>query len=175
MKKVLLFITILGILTGCSSRTKNTVQMDIYESYYQSISETTKFTEESRFYTLSAEITQTKDGKYSYYIVLDQPHIAMYDVVMMAVENHISYDASVKMMPSIGIFDEPCNLVPNQINVDNGYAEGIVISGESQDPQVSLNLLVEWKDQSEKKTSRLFHSIRIDADGLHFVEESAVG
>ncbi len=174
MKKWILIILIsFCVMTGCSD-TSSYAQIDIYKNYYQAISEMTKFEEESDYYTLSGEIQQSDSGTYLYYIILDDPKIAMYDVVMMAVENHIAYESSVKMMPSIGIFDDTYSLIPNQVNKEAGYAKGIVISGETDSESVSLNLVVEWKDKNKAITSRIFHSILIDSSGLQFVDESAV-
>ena len=167
MKKIYcLFLSTLLVLSGCSSKKQ---ALSLYEAYYQIISENTEYVEESSNYSLSYEVEKSDDGNYYYYIFLDSPTISMYDVVMMAIENDVSYSSNLKMVPSIGIFDGNYNLVPNQINKDKGYVKGLVISGESEEDTIHIKLMVEWKNKNRDKTSREFHNVELTENGYSYV------
>ena len=36
------------------------------------------------------------------------------------------------MLPSVGIFDEPVNLIPNQIRTEKNFREGIALSRQNK-------------------------------------------
>lgn len=127
--------------------------MDEYETYYVEVQSNGHYESSSKNFDLSMEMTQVDDGSYRYYVILDNPRTAMYSVMMIAVENDIPYDACDKMVPSFGIFEDRVSLVPGQINTDEGYVKGISISGETKEAEVSLKLLVRWKDTESKNRS----------------------
>ncbi|MGN1388186.1 MAG: hypothetical protein ACI4WR_00910 [Bulleidia sp.] len=156
------------LLSGCSSSgSSESAAQAAYEGYYTSIETNSSFAESSLYYSVSAEMTEMSDSTYRYYIVIDNPQIAMYDIVVMAVENDIPLASSDKMMPNIGIFDskEYC-MIPFQSNPDDGYVKGIVISGETDSNPVSLKMLVEWKDRNHENTQREFLQMELTPDGI---------
>ena len=165
----LLFLICLSLSSGCFLRQSRdeTALITAYEGYYQAIESNSRYIRESKYYSLSGELTSLPDGTYRYYIFVDDPKIAMYDIVMMAVENELTYEEAVNMMPSFGIFDnDNVNLIPFQSNPNAGYAKGIVISGISQESSIDLQLLVEWKDKNKENSVREFFFVTIDSNGL---------
>lgn len=172
MKKLTAWLLVCILcLTGCSAKSSSQA-MTIYKMYYQLISESTNYIGESQNYALSYEVKEDAEGTYNYYIFVDSPTVAMYDVVVMAVENDISYDANVKMVPSIGIFDGKYNLVPNQINKKKGYVKGLMISGESDMDTIHLKILVEWKNKKRDSVTREFHNVELTKEGYSYVDTS---
>lgn len=168
MMKKLVAILLLICSVGCIGKGKNDEisKQTAYEGYYQTLESVNRFQDESDFYSMSADMVQLPDGTYRYYIFLDKPQIAMYDVVLLAVENGVSFDMENRMMPSMGIFDkEDINMIPFQANPQSGYAKGLVISGTCDTSEITVKLLVEWKDMLRENTMRQFHLINISFDG----------
>ena len=172
MKKIVVpLLTAVLLLTGCSNSKK--LVLETYEMYYQIISENSEYVKDSSYYTLSYEVKKGEHNQYNYYLFLDSPTISMYDVVFMAVENEVSFDSNLQMVPSIGIFDGKYQLVPNQINKDKGFVKGMMISGESSYDKINLKVLVEWKDKTRKKTTREFHHVQLTLDGYSYLENAS--
>lgn len=167
-KLFIVFISSFVLLTGCTKKDDKTEALRaLYESYYESISTNEIFITSSNYYSLSGEIVAVNDGTYRYSIILDNPQIAMYNVVMMGVENNIQYDNATKMMPSIGILDDQYSLVPFQANSSRNYVKGLVISGESDISSIEIKLLVEWNNRSRDKQFREFWNITLDENGIN--------
>ncbi len=173
MKRVVISLCALFLmLTGCSSK-RNTLsadhivnqsQMEIYETYYDAVMNADSYMEESENYTISTEMNKVPDGTYRYYVIFDEPKTAMFNCIILAVENDISYKDADKMMPSAGIFDTPSNMIPNQVNYDDGYVKGIALSGETDQNGVDLKILVQWTNQDGSHTSREFIHRSLTAD-----------
>ena len=164
------------LCTGCSSSSsskQNSAKLTAYAGYYKAIEENTKWAVSSNYYTLSAEMSTLPDGTYRYYIVADEAQIAMYDIVMMAVQDHIEYEQSTVMMPTIGIFDTTdYSMIPYQVDKENGFVEGMVISGECSQPDVILNILVEWHDSTNENTYREFFAVELTPEGFTAAAEA---
>ena len=161
MKKVLLSLSIfIVLLAGCTKQ--DDVDYGLYESYYAAIDTNSIYSVSSEYFTTSTEVTSLPDGSYRYYVFIDDPQIAMYDIVAIIRENRIPFAEQTKMCPSIGIFDQSYSLVPNQVNIENYFAKGLVLSGELDNRDgVILDLLVEWKDVTRVKTYREYIRISL--------------
>ena len=171
MRKLFVLICALSILTGCVKKAPDAAaaSQTAYEGYYKAIEENTKYESATPYYTVSGEMAGQPDGTYRYYIILDQVQIAMYDIAMLAVENGTPYAEAHKMMPNIGIYDSAeFNMIPYQTYAEGGYVKGIVISGESAESSVDLELMVEWTDKNHEQYRRQFLHYVIDAEkGLY--------
>lgn len=154
------------LLAGCARKEAEPASLVKYRSYYTAISESTEYIEESASYSLELEMTALDKGGFSYYIVVDEPRVSMYDVVVMAVEDDIPYVSSAGMMPSIGIFDGPYTMIPNQVNREDGFVKGVIASGVADSDPVSLKILVEWKDRYKENTYRDFYHVQLSCDGI---------
>lgn len=171
MKKMTaLLITCFLFFTGCGGKKKENpgvskAKIEAYETYYQAVLDNPVFAGSSENYDISFEMNKIPDGSYRYYVIVDQPRTSMYDIVMIAVEDDIPYNKAKKMMPSSGIFENPVSMIPGQVNKKDGFAKGVVMSGETKKDSVNLKILVEWsnKDNTEKK--REFLSFRLDENG----------
>ena len=175
MRRLCCFLLCIGLLAGCSSSSSaKELMMASYEGYYLSIEDSERFQRGSDYYKISGEMSKIADGSYRYYVFLDEPQIAMYDVVMLAVENDTQYEDAETMMPSIGIFEKTDYiLIPFQSRSAAGYVKGLVISGESGEASVDLKLLVEWRDKSRKNAYREYIAFTLTPDGYEAVGNTA--
>ena len=166
MRKVLLMCILMVscVLCGCSNQKSRDPKLTSYETYYHAVEENVKFNETSAHFHYSTEMSVLPDGTFRYYIVIDEPQHAMYQFTALAVENDSVFSAESKMMPSLGIFDEPVTMIPNQVNTEKRFVKGVVLSGESREPSVSIRLLAEWKDKTGKNAVREFLSFVISKE-----------
>jgi uncharacterized protein YceK len=166
MQKLLKAILCCSILTfsGCTKNTTDAAAQEEYQTYYNTVSENVSFADAAKNFTCELEMTQVEDGTYRYYVVIDHPVSAMYNIITIAVENDIKYDDADKMMPSMGIFDDPKSMIPGQVDTKNGFVKGIALSGESSESKINLKLLVQWTDKAEKTTTREFIKYSLQAD-----------
>jgi len=167
MQKLLASLLCAFMLAGCFAQKDDSANFAAYEGFYKSIQDNDKFQDGSLYYQISAEMSTLGDGTHRYYIFLDDAQIAMYDVVLLAVENSTPFENSTKMMPSIGIFEsQDYSLIPNQARTDKGYVKGLVLSGETADESVDITMLVEWRDRNKENAHREYLSFTITEEGF---------
>lgn len=150
-------------LSGCAKKKESPI-IETYRAYYTQIEQNTRFVDHSDAFTYHTEMVKTGENQYTYYVIFDTPRVSMKDIVIMAVENGISYQDNHKMMPSSGIFDEKSSMIPYQENTKNHFVKGIVISGQVDQPQVNLKMIVEWKDDQKQKTLQQFIEANITSE-----------
>ncbi len=145
MKKIILIIAIILCLCGCEDAGKKQAAPDERYMYIiEMISEHESFQETSNYFDIAVEMAKIQNG-YRYYITIDNPRIAMYDVELLAIEKNVDYRTN--MAANVGIFEEKeYHMVPNQSNPDQGYVKGIVASGISKDPSTTLYIFVQFKN-----------------------------
>jgi hypothetical protein len=145
MKKIILIIAIILCLCGCEDDGKKKADPDERYMYIiEMISEHESFQETSNYFDIAVEMAKIENG-YRYYITIDNPRIAMYDVELLAIEKNVDYRTN--MAANVGIFEEKeYHMVPNQSNPDQGYVKGIVASGISKDPSTTLYIFVQFKN-----------------------------
>ena len=151
MKKLLCVFILLLTLCACDDSGKQVADPDERYMYIiEMISEHESFETASDYFDINVEMAKIENG-YRYYITVDNPRIAMYDVEMLAIEKNVDY--RTQMAANVGIFDEKeYNLVPNQANVDQGYVKGLVISGVSKYPDTKLYVFVQYKNRDYSVT-----------------------
>ena len=72
----------------------------------------------------------------------------MYNIQMVAVD--ISEISENKIAPNIGLFeDQTYNMIPNQINAEKGFYEGVGVQGFTNKSEFILNCLVVYKDKNQ--------------------------
>lgn len=165
MKKILILIVTLFVLTGCTSR--NSAQkekMDRYESYWTLIQDQESYSSSSEYFNI-----EVGASKGEYFIIVDKARVAMMNVVILAIENEGVYQTE-KMMPSAGVFEDAIDLIPNQSKPDSDFKSGIKVGGNAELP-LQLNVLVSWKSLSNNEEYREFFEFNITEDT---VEEEPV-
>ena len=128
-KKLVLVCVILLSVVGCNQVTNN-IGYDSYVHYYELVDQNSVFESYSEYFTTTVEITTLPSEEYRYYVFIDEPKTAMYNCVVLVRQDEIPFDMQDKMVPTMGIFDRQYNLVPNQVNTQEGYPKGLVVSGE---------------------------------------------
>lgn len=151
MKRVLLFVLILFALCGCSEYGKQDIDPDKrYFALIDNIKEYDSFLDASNYFDIEAEMARIEGG-YRYYVTIDEPTAALYDVEALAIEKDVDY--SNTMAANVGIFDEKqYSLIPNQKNPDKGYVSGLVISGTCDKPETTLYVYVSFKNEDFSNT-----------------------
>ncbi|QIK70421.1 hypothetical protein G7062_08960 [Erysipelothrix sp. HDW6C] len=121
MKKLILSLTLILLITGCSfgDRSLANERAKRYETNWESILDTEKFATKSNYFDVHTEISQSGDI-YNYEITIDNPQIAMYEVEVIVIENNAPFTTE-KMMPSAGIFEGQYTMIPNQSRLEKGF------------------------------------------------------
>ena len=144
-KKILLFILIIVVLTGCSNK-EVTKEKEVYNSYISILdninesSEKYPFNIEVRFDKLTEKIVR-------YQIIIDNVKENIYNIEAVAVHNIKTDD----IFPSIGIFDEKENLEVGK------KPSGIILVGyidtekEINDLNCKIKVLVKYEQDNNKK------------------------
>ncbi|MFV0254529.1 MAG: hypothetical protein ACK5G7_00080 [Erysipelotrichaceae bacterium] len=160
MKKIISIIMIALLLVGCNENiTNDAAEQDKYFSYYQSILDAESLQTESKYFDIEATMNIEEDN-YRYSVIIDNPQIAMYNVEVMSIIDDGSLSINKKYaMPTTGVIDQPYNLVPYQVNLANFYAEGLVLDGLVDFPNVDLLVLVVWHNRDFTITYREYFDL----------------
>lgn len=174
MVKKILILLLIVFLSGCSGINKqnSTSQEYTYQAYYTAIKENSKYVAGSNFFDISAEMSELPDGNYLYYVFIDNPNIAMFNIKAMVMENNYTLSSNDGIvLPTVGIFDNTSvSMVPFQINTDLGFQKGIVLSGEASSDNVILDLIVTWDNRDKSKSFREFYQLELNMEGFSFVD-----
>lgn len=149
MKKIISLLICLIILNGCHEN--EDARVNLYNEMINNINDAGEFIEKSEHYSVTFETTFTSDGE-RYYIVIDNPTIAMYSVTVLAFEQ--GTNTEIEFAPNAGIFEGTINMIPNQINKDSGFVKGVSISGILKNSDSPIYCLVQWKDEKSSHVYR---------------------
>ncbi len=143
------------LLSACSNdSTINKSASERYNSMIEQLSSRTDFKSSSEYFDISFDIASIENG-YRFYISIDEPKVAMYNIEAIAIEANVDY--SNTMAANIGLFeDEKYSLIPNQSYVDKGFVKGVNISGTSENANPTLYVLVVWSNKDLSVTKREF-------------------
>lgn len=159
MKKTLLLVLILLSLWGC--KTKEGIDINLQNKYLDmidSIRNTESFEESNSCFNISTDLSKG-DKTNRFYIIIDSPQIAMYDIEAVAIEENVDYTNT--MAACVGIFEETeYSMVPKQVNSKEGYVKGISISGLTDSDSPVLYMMIQWKNKDHNETYK--HFIKVD-------------
>ena len=162
MKKIITVILLCLLCVGCTPNKK--VENDPTEKYLEmvkALKNYDSFLTDSDYFNISYEMSRLDDGSYRYYLVIDKPRIAMYDIEILAVEKEEDY--TTKMAANAGIFDDTTyNMIPNQANPSKGYMSGIVVSGTTNNPETNVYLLVQWRNEDLSVTYKQYVQLSLN-------------
>ncbi len=144
LNKIIVILSLL-LLCGCDlipSKAKDA--NDRYFFLIDMLNEHETFADSSRYFAIDVEMAKIENG-YRYYIIIDDPQLAMFDIEAIAIEKGVDY--SQNMAANIGVFEETqYNMIPNQSNVDDGYVKGLIASGLSSSAETTLYVFVQFKN-----------------------------
>ena len=151
MKKIVSILLILLFVCGCQEIGKEDVDPNQrYFDLIDAIKERDSFTATSNYFDIYAEMAKIDDG-YRYYVFIDNPKVAIYDIESIAIEKNVDY--SNIMAANIGIFEEKeYSMIPNQKNPDKGYVPGLMFSATCQEPSTTLYIYVSFKNEDYSNT-----------------------
>ncbi|MGB4984922.1 MAG: hypothetical protein WBO70_03995 [Erysipelotrichaceae bacterium] len=154
MKKIIIILLALMMFSGCTNKTVETKDDNLtkYNFYYQKIIDNEKFATSSINFDISLAINSV-DGEFRYDVIVDNPQIAMHNIKMMAVEDDGSFSIDkTKVMPTVGIFESNSyHLVPNQINFNKGYVQGLSCSGMTKKTKGNILVVVFYNRDNDKE------------------------
>lgn len=155
------------MLAGCGNSSDASLKQ--YYDMIENLSSSDDFSFTTNNFSFVYELTNTNEG-YRYYIVIDRPRSAMYNVKVVAFEE--GFDKEKEFAPNAGIFDERINMLPNQVNIVNGYVKGISISGIAKNDYPILYCLVQWTDANSSKINKeIFKIVTSDNESLESSSE----
>jgi len=157
MKKLILGLILCLTLTGCNSD-EDAIEQEKYANYsalYKTILDTSEFLESSDYFTTQLIVDPLDDGTYRYYVIIDEPQVAMYDVTALACIASELDITSDKMCPNVGIYeDKQYIMIPNQKNVAENYVSGLSLSAISENSELIVDVVVEWYDKTHTNNYR---------------------
>jgi len=166
MKKIGLSLLLILSLSACVSNSNEELTYQIYKTTYQSILNTTSFQTSSQNFNINVTLTDQGNGNVRYDLFVDEPKISMYDIEILAIVDTGLLVVSEAMMPSIGIFeDAQYHMIPYQINADYGYQKGFNLNGVITSRQLTLKVLVMWKDYFKIRTYKETFKFDISLNG----------
>ncbi|MDO4702210.1 MAG: hypothetical protein Q4A47_06305 [Erysipelotrichaceae bacterium] len=153
MKKLLL-LSLSLFLFGCGSVKEKEQPANIrYKDIYKLIIDNDKFLDTSMYYDFSVDIVALKDGTYRYYVFIDNPQVAMYDIEVLMIDQDINTLDMETMSPSIGIYEnKEYNMIPYQVNTENNFVKGLVLSGITTKKDIILKGVIQWKNSNRSIT-----------------------
>ena len=121
MKKIVLIICIL-FLCGCAKMESN--QYKQYKEYINEL-KTSQATTNNLPFDVEIIIDKVIETEVTYRVIIDNPKISLRNIEALVIHDKYTKDE----FPSIGIFDDKLNLIPNVINKSSNYVEGIILVG----------------------------------------------
>ena len=163
-KKIISLLFALILLCSCTEiGRKKADPNERYVLMVETLQEHELFAEESSYFDISADMAKIEGG-YRYYITIDNPRLAMYDVELLAIEKDVNYLNN--MAANVGIFeDTKYNMIPNQSNPEKGYVKGIVASGVSSSPETTLYVFVQFKNADHTSAHSEYFKLDVKYEG----------
>lgn len=160
MKKMIIVCCVLCLIaTGCSTNNLQEEQQKIYNEFKESLINNGELITSEIPFNYSIEIVE-QDGSYIYEVSISKP-LVMMKSIQMIVLNPADLTSDY-VSSSKGIFDEQVyNMVPNQVNIEDGYVEEIILNGVSSEADFKLYTMVVYKDRNQLTTSQVFFSFNV--------------
>ena len=122
---------------------------DVYIKYVQELRKVEKTSEELPF---TVEVKYEKmDDEVRYQVIIDNPTMDITDITALAVHDKQTDD----VFPSVGIFDDKVDLIPNTTPSGVILVGYIPYTGEIDDFECEIKVLVSYK--SEEKTNKVYY------------------
>ena len=159
-KTVMIFILAVMLLSGCSNKKEREAEaMSNYVSFRDAIIDNNGLTSENIPFSHRLEVNKLTDGRFEYVVTICDADVAMYNIEWMIYDKSIDNGKNEEIFPTYGIIDEDTKdftMLPFQSRKEKNFVYGMQLSGISQTPKFSLNILVTWKDYSKTNTYRAF-------------------
>lgn len=143
MKKIVVLITIVLLITGCTSNVEN--NKIAYLEYKSELQKQETFIEKENVdFNTFFNIERENEELINYIMVIDNPNIDMYNIKALLIHDYVQYD----VYPSSGIMDEPKDLI-------KGTNDKIELRGQIQTTDdisdINFKLYIEYIDNDGLK------------------------
>lgn len=124
MRRLVLLICCL-LITGCN----NTQYDEQIKTYNRLINETKELkandVSKSLAFDIEVYFEKITNDEITYRIIIDNPKEEMLNIKAIAIHNYPTKD----IFPTTGLFEEPLNLIPNNIDLKKNNAKGVILIG----------------------------------------------
>ena len=145
MKKILLIITLLFFITGCTNDlTKEEI---LYNDYVTELKTATNYGTNLPF-DLEIYVDKIIETEVMYRVIIDNPKVSLRNIEALVIHDKHTED----IFPSSGIFEPKLSLIPGVINKTSNYVEGIILAGyipfedELKNLNANFKLLFKYED-----------------------------
>lgn len=144
MKKLLVLLMSIIILTGCSNN-KTDNQKDIYVKYIKELNNVKKSSNNIPF-DIEVKYDKLIENEVRYQVIIDNVKENIYDIKALAIHNKETND----VFPSIGIFDEKQDLLKDQKPSGVILVGYIDYQGKIEKFSCTIKLIIKYKDSNKK-------------------------
>ncbi len=164
MKKIFILIISLCLLSGCTTdSTAVSGSDDRYYDMLHQLENVQNYASEPTYYSLTIELSEVEGG-YRFFVIVDEPKIAMYNIQVMAIVEGDDY--SNTMAANVGIFEDTSyTMIPHQTKPDDGYVAGLSISGLTEDNPCTLNIMVRYETSDHESVTRDYYRVEVQYPG----------
>ena len=148
LKKIFLIIISIFILSACTKTTKEEKLYKDYVAYLQN-NDTTLV---DLPFNIEINIDKIIDSEVMYRVTIDNPKIPLRNIEALII--HDNYTS--------GIFDDKYSLIPNVVNKESNYVEGIILAGyipfdkEINEFSGTFKLLFKYTDDDDIKHTIIY-------------------
>lgn len=121
MKKMLICLGLVLLLSGCHSKPENNETIEQYQSICDELLERSSFDTYDDF-KVTLTYNSVEEG-YRYDVVIDEPKEKMQNIIAVATTKHSDYG------PSVGLFDEEPYHMSQEVDKENNIYKGLLLSG----------------------------------------------
>lgn len=148
MKKIIILVLIVTMLSGCSKNNIN-IKKETYLKYVEELEKANTYTDIKDInFDLNISVDKINEEEISYRAIIDNPKENMYNIKALVIHDNFTDE----IFPSIGILDEKLNLI-----VGNKEIKGISLVGYIKtDKQISeldidIKVYIEYTNESNEK------------------------
>lgn len=147
MKRLLILTLALLLITSCHHSLSK--EKKRYQAMQQELINYDNFTQPLT-YDVNVYLDRLVDTEIIYRVIIDNPTESMHNISVLVIHNYPTND----IFPSIGIFDEKVNLIPNYVDMETNHVKGITLTGYIPYVGDILNfdgvfkVLIEYEDES---------------------------
>ncbi len=149
MKRIILFLCCL-LLVSCTNSKQNE-QIEEYNRFLMSAKEDRNGSNDLPF-DIKVYCEQVLDDEITYRIIIDNPKEEVKKIKAIATHNLKTKD----IYPTSGIFEEPLNLIPNNVDLEKNNAKGIILigyidyKGKLDDLKIDINVFIEYENNANE-------------------------
>lgn len=167
LKKTVLALALVAALAACSDNRAKSLDEERYNSYltnYQAILDYSDKASSSREFSIQLAVNALDDGTYRYDVIIDDPQVGMFNIKALAViDDRTGVINTDVMMPSVGILDDQVvNMIPFQSDPDLGYVDGLDLSLVSDQPRLTVSVLVSFNNESGSLNTREYFTLHTE-------------